>query len=107
MKPRVFVSHSTAPEPTNEDERQADATLRSLAAALESAGYLVQLDRQGLKGGMAWRSVINGWIQTCEAAVLVISDRAMTSDFVAYEASVLGYRRQVDAQFRLIPLHLV
>jgi len=106
-KARVFISHSTSSAPATDEERRADEVLTNLTRQLNEAGYVVQVDREVLQGGMAWRSVINGWLGSCEAALLLLSSRALASDFVAYEASVLAHRRVSDATFRLIPVHLV
>ena len=96
---KVFLSHS-AKEPA------ADALLQRLYAELSAAGFAVLLDKEELRLGNNWRSVLNFWIGGCNAAVVLLSQAALESDFVNYEASVLKYRHDLDPAFLLIPVML-
>jgi len=94
---RVFVSHS-AKSPAEV------AVLERLRLALEQAGFAVLLDREELRLGEGWRHTLNLWIGGCNAAVVLLSEGALASPYVAYESAVLSYRRQFDPTFHLIPL---
>lgn len=101
-KPRVFISHS-AKEP------DTGAFLFELRDALsrEVNGehqFEVLLDKDGLQLGDYWRSTLNLWIGGCDAAIVLLSPSALKSTFVAYEASILSYRKTVDPNFRLFPV---
>lgn len=88
MSNRVFISHSATGEP--ETERLRD----ELSAALREE-FDVRLDRDNLEPGEMWRSKINSWLGGCHAAVVLLTRKALASAFVAYEVSVLTYRRDV------------
>ena len=96
-KPRVFISHSAK-------ETHAEALRTALAKALNDAGYPVLLDKDELQLGVNWRATLNVWIDGCDAAVVLLSESALQSAFVAYEASILAYRKRANARFLLIPV---
>ena len=98
-KLRVFISHSTEPEDSGKESKFVDG----LYAALEKE-FDVVLDKETLRGGDNWRERINHWMGCCHAAVVVLSARALESDYVAYEASVVCYRNKHDASFLLLPV---
>src|ERR1051325_1167621 len=88
MSNRVFISHSATGE--TETERLRD----ELSAALRKE-FDVRLDKDNLEPGEMWRSKINSWLGGCHAAVVLLTRNALASAFVAYEVSVLTYRRDV------------
>lgn len=99
--PRVFLSHSTKEDfPSQVRER--------LAEALRDAGYRVLLDKDGLQADDPWHSSLELWMGTCDAAIVLMSEAAIQSNFVAHEVSVLGFRErwQTNPQFVLIPVYL-
>ena len=99
-KPRIFISHSSR-------DGDASSTVRdALANALRADAYPVLLDRDELVLGENWRSTLNMWMRGCDAAIVLLSERALASRFVAYEASVLTYRNDVDDRFLLIPVFI-
>lgn len=78
-----------------------------LAQRLHAAGYRVLLDKDELQLSQDWRSTLNAWIGGCDAAVLLVSEAALKSSYVAYEASLLAYRHeQEQGRFKLIPVYL-
>lgn len=96
---RVFLSHSTKEElPQRVRDR--------IAEELRAGGYRVLLDKDGLRLGEGWRNALELWIGSCDAAVVLLSEQALTSPFVAHEVSVLSYRQrfQQDPSFVLIPV---
>ncbi len=96
---RVFISHS-AKLPAEE------AVLGRLRDELKAKGWVVLLDRDELKLGVGWRHTLNLWIGACDAAVVLLSESALESTFVAYESSILSYRRRFDPSFELVPFLL-
>lgn len=101
---RVFISHSAREHQRANDVRQAiKCKLQG-----EPAKYAVLMDDLRLAHGDAWRSRINLWLGACDAAVVVISPAALTSNYVAFELNILGYRRWKEhregREFRIIPL---
>lgn len=99
--PRVFLSHST-------DEPFPHAVRGRLAGKLRAAGYRVLLDKDGLRPGEGWRNPLELWIGCCDAAVVLVSEKALTSGFVAHEVSVLAYRQRFQRQppFVLVPVFI-
>jgi len=98
-KPRVFISHSA-----KEDE--AETLLDKLYEKLTAADYPVLLDKMRLESGKPWRPTLNYGIGGCEAAVILISEAALESNWVAYETSLLAYRRHLEPDFGLFPVVL-
>jgi hypothetical protein len=123
MTRRIFISHSTFEDPagarvagmSDEEQRAAEEHAKlardvrdQLAEALrKEKDYAVLLDRDGLKLGDRWRSVLNVWIGGCDAAVLLLSHKALTSSYVAYEASILSHRQDnASRPFLLVPVFI-
>src|SRR3954453_20164733 len=85
--PRVFISHSAGIGGSGD-------FLEALSGALRKKRCPVVVDRDDLDLGTTWRSTINTWIGGCDVAIVLLSPAALESAFVAYEASILTYRRQ-------------
>jgi len=101
---RIFISHSTKADATPA-EAAAREVQEALVQALQDSGdYSVLLDRITLRPGDAWRARINLWVGGCDAAVVLVSQAALTSPYVAYETSILSFRKQHDPTFVLIPV---
>ena len=97
MSLRVFVSHSS-----QEDQ----AVLTAIADAIEARKDLTLLmDTELLEAGDPWRARINLWLRACDAAVLVLSEKALQSPWVVYEASVLSHRKG-NSDFLILPVVL-
>ena len=95
---RIFVSHSTARDP-------AVARLcGALVTALRAEKHQVLFDRDTLRPGTSWRSTLNVWMSGCDVAIVVLSRDALTSPYVAYEASILGFRKARNPSFGLLPV---
>ncbi|MCA1633900.1 MAG: toll/interleukin-1 receptor domain-containing protein [Acidobacteria bacterium] len=97
-KPRIFISHSAR----NDDETMT--LLDSVSAALAD-DFAVHVDKDHLKAGDDWRHTLNTWIGGCDAAVLLLSPKALKSDFVAYEISILAFRAKLSG-IKVIPVFL-
>lgn len=94
---KIFISHSTK---TSEAERY----LTTIHAALEDAGYNVFLDREGLDLGDTWRAELFRWMEQSNAAVLLLSESALVSEFVSIEMSILLFRHLQEKRFPVLPV---
>lgn len=99
-KARVFISHSAK-------ETRAQEVQAALYKALEDSPALVPLmDKGDLEPGDMWRARINLWVGGCDAAVVLLSPKALASDWVFYEAALLTYRNERDADFLVVPVYV-
>jgi hypothetical protein len=99
-KARVFISHSAK-------EAAAQKIQKALVEALEASEAVVALiDQNDLEPGDMWRSRINLWVGGCDAAVILLSGKALTSDWVFYESALLTYRRERDPGFLVVPVYV-
>ncbi len=97
----IFISHSTS----FATQTLARDVLEELLSALEEAkGYELLVDRSTLRPGDSWRNQIDRWVETCDAAVVLLSEAALDSAYVAYETSLLALRRRKDSSFLLLPV---
>ena len=91
---RIFISHGT-----NKDDAADLSFLRELADELgKSTGpatpaHTVLLDLTRLKAGDDWPGILHDFLAECQAAVLVLSKRALTRPWVLKEATILSYRK--------------
>ncbi len=93
---RIFISHGT-----NKDDACDLAFLRALARELAAGvpgvpgapAHLVLLDDTRLKPGDDWPGILHDFLAECQAAVLVLSKRALTRPWVLKEATILSYRK--------------
>jgi hypothetical protein len=90
---RVFVSHSARGE---DDTRQLLDELRAgLEAVKDKEGnqkFAVLIDKDDLDPGVLWRQTLNTWIGSCDVAIVLLTEKALNSDYVQYETTVLRYR---------------
>jgi hypothetical protein len=102
---RVFISHSAR---DGEAQTVRLAVRDALTSEANQGRYAVLMDDFTQEPGDAWRTRINLWLGSCDAAVVVVSKRALQSTYVAFELSVLGYRRwhaqREGSDFRIIPV---
>jgi hypothetical protein len=98
-KPKIFISHS-AKDPL------AEKLLGELAKALEEKDKFTVLWDQGvLEPSNAWRAAIDEWIWSCDAAIILLSQHALASDYVKYEVTLLRQRWKArNNSFVLIPI---
>ncbi|HST63138.1 MAG TPA: toll/interleukin-1 receptor domain-containing protein [Longimicrobium sp.] len=101
---RIFISHSTK-DATTPAEQAAREVQEALVKALEKTGdFGILIDRLTLQPGDAWRARINLWVGGCDAAVVLLSQAALDSPYVAYESSILSYRDTFEPDFVLVPV---
>jgi hypothetical protein len=100
-KPRIFISYSAEGQEATEVRDKLEAALQA------TEQYEVLLDVKTLKPGDLWRNRINLWLGQCDAAIVLLSDTALTSRYVTYETSVLAYRSTVwDPSLLVLPVLL-
>jgi hypothetical protein len=99
-RPKVFLSHSTKGDP-------AAAAMRTrLESELTARGWHVLVDEDGLRGGEEWRGVLYHWIADCDAAVVLMSDKALASAWVRREINLLLWRRALGSPLTIVPAEL-
>jgi hypothetical protein len=99
---RIFISHSAHKDP---DARPAlDALEVKLNTLSDRFGVL--LDHSTLAPGEVWRSALNVWCGICDAAILLVTKDSIERDFCVYEWSILGYRRMLSNDFKVLPIFL-
>lgn len=97
MTLRIFVSHSS-----QEDQSVLDAIAEAIDA---HADFTLLMDTEDLKPGDPWRARINLWLGSCDAAVIVLSEQALTKPWVLYETAILSYRNR-GGKFLILPVLL-
>jgi hypothetical protein len=97
-KPLVFISHSA------NGDKLASADLKAIQTHLKQQGFDVLLDRDRLKGGDQWRDCLHVWMAHCDAAILLLTKKALASVWVHKEATILAWRRSLDPTFVLLPV---
>ncbi len=108
---RLFVSHSSRLDDVEHKYGYDDANwclLRETCDCLKAhygPAIRILVDRDGLIPGDDWNHELNLWLAECQAAIILVSRRAMEkSDWVAKEATILGWRKALDPKFELIPV---
>lgn len=98
MSVNVFISHSTSTIPEHA------AFCRAIHDCLTDAKFNVFLDEKNVEIGAHWRDVIFGSLAECNAAVLLVNEKAMSaSDWVDTEARILCWRAWVERKhFRVV-----
>lgn len=99
VRPRVFISHSGK-----------DGQVGELIAALENLlhdDYQVLIDERNIGPG-PFREPIDDMIRKCDAAIVIISPRALEPDraWVRTEAAMLGLKARENRAFGLIPVYI-
>jgi hypothetical protein len=95
---RIFISHSATDDPI------AMQLLESLASEL-ALDFAVRVDKEHIRLGDNWRQTLNTWLGGCDAAIILLSEKALKSAFVAYEASILSFRARSTC-FTILPVFL-
>jgi hypothetical protein len=85
-KPLIFVSHA------GKDSCAAGSVGGACIEALERRGFEVWLDKDRLEPAMEWRAELFLHLAQCDGAVILMSEDALKSDYVRYEASILTWR---------------
>lgn len=101
---RIFISHSanTIEEPAT--QKFLDALVRKLQTC---EGLEPLTDQKDLKAGDLWLQKLYAWMGLCDAAVILLSPRAVTrenSAWVPREANLLMWRKALDPRFTILPV---
>src|SRR3954447_5277223 len=88
---RVFVSHSSRSE---DDRRWLTELVRGMRTGDDAVEVLY--DREEIAPGQRWREVINQMLAECHAAVVLLTDAAMGSDWVLKEATIVRWRYDME-----------
>ncbi len=97
---RLFVSHSSPDDGTR-------ARLTEFVTALErlSGGVVhVLYDAEQITQGDEWRRRIAYMLHACDAAVVLLDEAALQSEWVLAESVFLSIRHAYDPSFRLVPV---
>jgi hypothetical protein len=98
-RPNVFISYS------HEDQR----FLRSLLPYLESLeqqNFAEIWSDEELKGGDRWPEEIEAALNSATVAVLLISQKFLTSRFIYKEELPRIFRRQIEGKLTVLPVYL-
>lgn len=99
VKPLIFISHSARDETAR---RILFSLYRRLGRQFE-----VLLDKERLRLNDFWRRELHTWMGLCHGAVVLLSkDAVKNSPWVKRESTILGFRREADENFVLIPVLL-
>jgi TIR domain len=96
----IFISHSSR------DDEAARAIRARLSKVLAGAphSHRILLDEEGIKAGNLWRPKLYGWLAECSGAVLLLTEQALTSEWVGKEATILLWRQALGSRVIVIPL---
>jgi len=111
---KLFISHSSRldhPEISNDPAQNPNLKLllEVIAAINQEYGskveILVDKDLQGLPVGQDLEKRLNEWLAECHVAFILFSKNALeNSNWVKKEAAILSWRRELDKDFKLIPI---
>lgn len=103
---RVFISHSAH----HQEEASTQDFLDLLRSRLQALPEFDTLTDQGnLLPGDVWMQRLYAWMGLCDAAVILLSPRAVqreNSTWVPREANLLLWRKALDPSFVVIPVLL-
>jgi hypothetical protein len=102
MSFRLFISHSSSN--SRASEQRLEALQKALVAEAKPANLTVLCDRQQIAGGDDWRDRIGFMLHVCHAAIVILDEAAIESDWVLAESTFLPLRNRVDPQFQFIPV---
>ena len=103
-KLRIFISHSA----NAAEEPETQAFLDTLVVRLQGELCCEPLtDQKDLQAGDEWLQRLYAWMGLCDAALILLSPRAVTrenSTWVPREANLLLWRKALDPRFVVIPV---
>jgi hypothetical protein len=100
----IFVSHSAHAVEEPATQKFLDALSKAIQAV---PGLVTLVDQNDLQAGDAWLQRLYGWMGLCDAAVILLSPRAVrreNSAWVPREANLLLWRKALDPGFVVIPV---
>lgn len=99
--PTLFISHSTAGLPQDDVSVKL---LDALNARLGEQGWNVFIDRNTVRPGDKWREEILYNLATCQAAIILLNQKACQSEWVKQESLILSFRKSQCRDFPVIPV---
>jgi hypothetical protein len=88
---QVFISHSSRNDPHSAELRAA------VCRRLRGCDYTVRVDVDVLRPGQEWRSVLYHWLAECDAAIVLLNQAALGSEWVHREVNILLWRQCLGA----------
>ena len=104
MAVRIFISHSTGEKPGYKLIAEHVEFRQKVYERLKAeVGFDVQIDKD-IPAGTYWRDLLFGRLDECNAAVVLVDERALShSNWVDFEVKILGWRAWIERKdFRLI-----
>ncbi|MFZ4298902.1 toll/interleukin-1 receptor domain-containing protein [Streptomyces cinereoruber] len=96
----VFISHSAR------GDASAMHVLRKVVEELEAKGHRPLVDQSDIPPGEEWRAEVVDWLARCDAAVVLLNEKALKSTWVRREVNILMWRRALGAPLLVIPVLL-
>ncbi|MFJ9736642.1 toll/interleukin-1 receptor domain-containing protein [Streptomyces sp. NPDC101166] len=96
----AFISHSAR------GDAFATTVLEKIAAGLRHANWTPLVDQEDLPPGDEWLPEVVDWLARCHAAVVLLNDKALKSDWVRREVNILMWRRALGSPVYVIPVLL-
>ena len=101
---RIFISHSAHPLGEPATQTFVTALVKALVATPDLQALV---DQRDLQPGDAWLQQLYAWMGVCDAAVILLSPRAVSrsnATWVPRETNLLLWRKALDPRFVVIPV---
>jgi hypothetical protein len=95
----VFIGHSS-----NHDREAREICSQLVDAISLIPGLRACIDYEALRPGDEWNPTIRSWLIQADAAILVLTPKALESHWVYHEATLLDVRRSLGAPLVIIPV---
>ncbi|MDD5393699.1 MAG: toll/interleukin-1 receptor domain-containing protein [Thiothrix sp.] len=95
-KPKIFISYA------NDDSGRA----KDIAKELKKYNLETWLDEENISAGQNWRSEIENAIESCDFALVLISSKAFSSEWVKKEWTSLCEEKWKRPNINIIPIKL-
>ncbi|MFE5816194.1 toll/interleukin-1 receptor domain-containing protein [Streptomyces sp. NPDC056479] len=96
----VFISHSAR------GDAFATAVLQRIEDRLRKKNHTPRVDQSDIPPGDEWRPKIVHWLARCDAAVVLLNEKALKSTWVRREVNILLWRRALGAPLLVVPVLL-
>jgi hypothetical protein len=96
----VFISHSAR------GDAFATAVLKRIEERLGERNHTPLVDQSDIPPGVEWRPEIVRWLARCDAAVVLLNEKALKSHWVRREVNILLWRRALGAPVLVVPVLL-